>query len=60
MGYRTRKLLRVCETVAMRLNKVTKTGLALLAGLFIYAAIDGGTEPTRLIRQPVALPAAAQ
>lgn len=40
----------------MRLKTTGKVALALLIILLAYAWIDGGSEPQRLIVQPVELP----
>ena len=41
----------------MRLNKMGKGLLVLLVLLLLFAWLDGGREPQRLIEQPVELPA---
>ena len=44
----------------MRLNKFAKILLVLLVLVLLFAWIDGGREPLRLIEQPVELPEAAR
>jgi hypothetical protein len=46
--------------VAMRLNKIGRGLLVLLVLVLLFAWIDGGREPQRLIEQPVVLPEAAR
>jgi hypothetical protein len=43
----------------MRLNTTGKIVLGLLLAILLWAWIDGGREPQRLIREPVTLPGAA-
>jgi len=44
----------------MRLNKFAKAALVLLVLIVLFAWIDGGREPLRMIEQPVELPEAAR
>ncbi len=44
----------------MRLSKTVTVVLVVLVGLVLWAWIDGGPKPQRLIEEPVTLPANAR